>query len=252
MGCPYSEGMAVFAGAQSTGLNGLSRRHFIAGVSSAAAAAYVLGPNGAGAGSLDPAGALGDLVDGAKRLLSIGYVEGSAEKGLASLEGGARVLPAGSLRRGDASLRGRSADVGVHGLTPGHDPAAMPSVHVDAMFSSTGVGGGSGKVVPFYAWTLSSSPAAFSVLLERAPRLGFTVTAGGAAASGAFTTGKHDGMAPLHEGVYLLGLAPGVWDRPRTLPALEDASSWAGLVSALVTVQSPVAADTSDPADAAA
>ncbi len=50
-----------------------------------------------------------------------------------------------------------------------------------------------------------------------------------------FTGWRGEGAVRLREGLYLLAVEPGVWDRPRALPALDD-TAWADLESVVVSV----------------
>jgi hypothetical protein len=223
-----------------------SRRQFLAASGGLAASYYALGPNRAH----DDDGPLGELARAGGRALSVGYVSGShalAGGASAALRAGARVLPAMHLRSGDPSLHG-TARIGVLGMSAGVDQAVaagLSAVHVDALVPGPRPLK-QGTVLPFYAWSLQASPllrtsppVAFTAEMERTPRLGFSIDAQGAAGGGGtavFTTGRQSGMAKLRQGLYLLALGEGVWDRERLLPDPADDAAWAGLASLLVTV----------------
>jgi hypothetical protein len=236
-----------------------SRRQFLAVSGGMAASYYALGPNRAHQDD----GALGELVRAGGRALSVGYVSGShavGATGAAALRAGARVLPALHLRSGDASLHG-AARIGVAGMTAGLGQAVaagLSGVHVNALVPNPRLL--EGGVLPFYAWSLqatpllrTSPPVAFTAELERMPRLAFSLDvqgdhAGAGTGTAVFTTGRQSGMAKLRQGLYLLALGEGVWDRERVLPDPADDAAWAGLASLLVTVSAPEAAEAPEPA----
>lgn len=229
------------------------RRQFIAAGGGLAATGLLLGPNGFAQDGEE--GPLGDVVRSAGRALSVGYVVGSdvVENAAEALVAGARVVPALRMRSasGDESLKG-AARIGIVGASAGIQhavDAGLKTLHLDALVPAPKalLGKVAGPdVLPFYAWamlagpTVHASPASmFGVEFARSPRLGFKIDGTGtglAPGSTAFTTGSHSGMAKLRQGLYLLAVGEGVWDRERTVPHPADEAGWAGLLSMLVTV----------------
>ena len=221
-----------------TPLPGLTRRRLLLGGATVALAAVL----GSGRdGLLPPAHRLGPLARLAVRpgtALSIGYLgtAGAADP----LEPGARVVPAGTIRAG--GLAGQVVRVRVDGATPGLSAAA---VALDALFESPDLT--DDLPLTYFAWTRSlggvstSNATAFSVGVEDKPSLGFTLSVTGAAgaeprvARTVFATRQRDGHPVLRSGRYLIGLEPGVWDRPTVLPALDD-PRWSRLASLMITV----------------
>lgn len=210
----------------------LSRRSFLAGAGALLGSALLLGPNG-----LPRPGALARLARMDLPRLSLGYVEGSA--GLTHAEAvallahaGTRVVPAASLRAGDRNLAGGTVSVRLDGFTAAR--AGTEAAQLDALVSPP-AGGGS-EPLPFYAWTRgaaggSSRSAAFATAVAAEPSLGLALRVGrqGAwrEAVAVLTGGREHGLPKLRRGLYLVGLDPDAWARPRT-PA-EAASTPASL-----------------------
>jgi hypothetical protein len=252
------------ATAVSTRSGAFNRRQFLAGAAGLTAGTYLLGPNTA---RDFEEGRLGELLRHSTRFISIGFI--AAGHGLGhgrdALAEGVRVVSATALRSGSRTLHGKTV-FGLHGLTAGlGDPVAagIHAVHLDAVFPAPR-GVADVTTLPFHAWSMrakdhaQSSNSSFGVDVDSKPRLGFSLEvhqatgANGADAAGVadspatavdparavFTTGHQAGMAKLRPGTYLLGLSPGVWDRPRYLPDPADEAAWAAakLASLVVTV----------------
>lgn len=222
----------------------LDRRQFIRGAAALAVGTWLLGPTAAAGRDDEP---LDVLLRRSARMLSVGFVVGGR------LAHGASVVPAAALRHGSRALHGMTS-ITVRGLTAGVD-AGLDAIHLDALVPAPAGTPGTADVLPFHAWSRGASPIAFGLDLDSRPRLGLALDARPAAAPAAssasapstpahavFTTGRQPGMAKLHEGLYLLGLAPGAWDHTRSLPDPADAQAWAaaGLASLVMQV-SPAA-----------
>ena len=179
--------------------------------------------------------------------ISVGHVVGSA--GATSLEevlaaGAARAVPASTLSTGE--LSNEVAALAVHGFTPQtatDGSSAFSNVFVDAHIPSPD-SFSSEATIPFYAWTFRRAPAPmvsgrsrFVISRSRGLRVGFGVSNDGATATTVFTSGSERSLPRLQPGVFLLGLSPGVWSSPRSLPQSDDAA-WSTLASMVVVVDS--------------
>jgi len=181
------------------------------------------------------------------RPLSMGYIEGSEElrslkrlsrairrPGLVqeSEESGASpvVLPAASLFQGDTSLPGRPLRIRIDGLYPplAIDPRrrrALPfAADLDVFFPSPDPT--ISTPIPFKAWSLRQRPGwnpsppvrfRFPLDWQAVPELVLRVQPKREAAPlllrTRFTLDAESGLPRLRRGVYLLGFAPGAWDR---------------------------------------
>jgi hypothetical protein len=236
-----NEGMAA------TLTRGVDRRQFLAAAGAMGATGWLLGPNALA--DQHDGGVMGDLARSAGRTLSVGYVLGSRAAGgaFAGLKAGARVVPAARLRAGDRALHG-PATIGVLGVTAGLDHAVaggLSHLYLDALVPAPRPLD-QDTTLPFFAWSLTpgsparqSPPVSFATTISSTPRLAFSIDAPGAVAGpgqAVFTTGRNSGMAKLREGLYLLAVGDGVWDRERTLPDPANEADWAGLLSMLVRV----------------
>ena len=181
------------------------------------------------------------------RPLSVGYIEGSEEfrnlkrlprivrrPGLQekaeTLDSSPAVVPAASLFQGDTTLPGRPLRIRIDGLYPplAVDPQrrrALPfAADLDVYFPSPDPA----IAVPVYymAWSLRqrpgwdpSPPVSFRFPLDwqALPEIVLRVQPTREAASivlrTKFTLDDESGLPRLRRGVYLLGFAPGAWDR---------------------------------------
>lgn len=185
--------------------------------------------------------------------LTVGYIEGSGDRARPSRErwiedgslAGARVIPAGALRNGDASLAGRPALLTVHGLYPGDTQPEGSTLAIDVHVASSDPT----APYPFHAWLrrggstpTTSGRSNFRVLLDRDPRLAITVelmTTTGMARTGTLVGLRSGpGVVTLRPGAYLLGLERGAWDRDARLPAAGSA----GIPASILLSVEPLAA----------
>lgn len=188
---------------------------------------------------LDKAGAV-------ERPLSVGYIEGSEElrslkrlsrtirrPGLEEAEASGSspaVVPAASLFQGDTSLPGRPLRIRIDGLYPplAVDPKrrrALPfAADLDVFFPSPDPA--VTTPIHYKAWSLRqrpgwnpSPPVSFRFPLdwqaipELVLRVQPTREAAPLALRTKFTLDVETGLPRLRRGVYLLGFAPGAWDR---------------------------------------
>lgn len=167
------------------------------------------------------------------------------------------VVPATSLLLGDQQLAGESVRVRIAGMYP------RPPRMRDGLLSSadltvdfTGLDPVAPEPRPFYAWSMNLGPAGHNAV---SPPLRFTVPLGvdgglrmflrvtparglglkadgGYTAATEFTVDAQPGLPRLQRGHYLLGVLPGVWDRPRRLPAI-DAKEAIELTSLVISVE---------------
>jgi hypothetical protein len=226
----------------------VSRRNFLLAGSAVVASAVLFDSRHAPA----PTGLESLAASGGERI-SVGYVEGSetfrtlAQAGDA---GSSRVVPASGVRAVGGTLVRRPVTLTVLGLTsaPGAH-AAFERVFLDTLISSPDARD-AGATIPFYAWSLrrGTSPARsgasrVTVAPESGKRFGvrLDVTAAGAdrprrEATTVFTSGTERSLPKLRPGLYLLGLAPAVWDAARTLPDA-DATEWDDLASMVLRIE---------------
>lgn len=182
--------------------------------------------------------------------IAVGFVEGStAGSSLRQMlaAGRVRVRPASQVSAGSA-VRGPAA-VSVLGFSPhtSIESGAVSSVYLDTLITSP-VRGESDLTIPFYAFTarakpapMTSSPSRFVIAGGDSLRvgLGLSTSMGSEARSTAttvFTSGSGTTLPKLRDGVYLLGLRPGMWQTDTDLPE-EDDPSWADLPSLVVSVE---------------
>jgi hypothetical protein len=181
------------------------------------------------------------------RPLSVGYIEGSEElrnlkrlsrtirrPGLQetaeSAESSPIVVPASSLFQGDTSLPGRPLRIRIDGLYPplAADPKrrrALPfAADLDVFFPSPDPA--ATAPIPYMAWSLRqrpgwdpSPPVSFRFPLDwkALPEIVLRVQPKRESPSTVlrtkFTLDDESGLPRLRRGVYLLGFAPGAWDR---------------------------------------
>jgi hypothetical protein len=213
-----------------------TRRNFLFGGSVLVASTWLLGPTRT-MGRLDPFAQLEAQAQGQR--LSVGYLEGSA--GLTAQQvreligaGGARVVPAASLRAGDRALVGRTAKVTVHGPSAGTKAdlgSGIRAVELDALVAAPG-GVRTDPLVPFYAWTQivrpqpkASSPASLRVGVDPRASLALALRVKrddgtqDLSAVTVFTGGRDGNLAKLKQGAYVVALDESTWDAPVVLPA---------------------------------
>lgn len=208
--------------------------------------------------------------DGAVRPLSAGYLEGSevfrdlhrlpkkirrplsatSENG--SAEGSPVVVPAASLFQGDTSLPGRPLRIRIDGLYPPQviEPKLwkkLPlAMDLEVLFPSPDPA--FPQPLRFFAWSFRRRPGwnpsppvefRFPLDWETLPQLVLRVlTASGdhLALRTKLTLDNEPGRPRLRRGVYLLGAAPGIWDRE---VRLADVAKWAPaeLASVMVSME---------------
>lgn len=203
--------------------------------------------------------------------MSLGYLSGSDElanlrqavwrrkTATAGQEGSLlpapEVVPATSLLLGDQQLAGETLRVRIAGLYP-RVPRLRDGLvsRADLTVDFTGLDEVSSEPRPFYAWslllgragrTVVSPPIRFTVplgydsglrmSLQITPMAGLGIKSSYTAAT-EFTVDAQPGLPRLQRGHYLLGLLPGVWDRPRRLPAI-DTKEALELTSLVVSVE---------------
>lgn len=185
---------------------------------------------------------------GAARRASVAFAGGlgdaSAVPELDALSG-ARALPAAGLRRGDAALAGRTIRLAFSGLTPGAE-ARVGDADLDTLLPPAA--DGDDQPLRHMTWTVrgetvprTANRTALVAAVATPSPFGVEVSSpalradGAAAATTVFTLGRGTDLAKLWPGLYLIGLAPGIWDRPRTLPAVDD-PRWQELPSVVLRV----------------
>jgi hypothetical protein len=222
---------------------GLTRRAFIGGTAVAAASAWLLGPTVLGSGR-----------NGLERLgrrtspISVGFVGGAA-----SLAQAAGRLTVPATRSGSASpaLAGGLARIEVLGLASATAAARdvdLRHLYLDALLLPQDAT--DGEPLTFHAWSLHrgllllhSGRVAFTWSVSAEPLVGFRLDVARGrpsrdrVAEGAPPPVSVLGAGGLREGLYLLGLAPGTWDSPTTVPATEDHAAWEHLQSVAVTMR---------------
>lgn len=216
---------------------GLSRREFLATGGMTVSAVWLFGP-----AALRPRpDALARIFGSNARRLSVGFLEGAAQLADAA---GRQAVPATRAASSSTGLARGGVRVRVSGLTPAVRPTAR-GLAVEVLLQAPDR---RPEPLSFHAWSTAgvpsprmSSPTAFTAPVGRYPTFGVALDrdrptdAGTDRAVVIFTGGRGDGAVRLREGLYLLAVEPGVWDRPRALPALDD-SAWADLESMVVSV----------------
>ena len=166
------------------------------------------------------------------------------------------VVPATSLILGDQQLAGESVRVRIAGMYP-RPPRMRDGLlsHADLTVDFTGLDPSDPEPRPFFPWSLNLGPAGRSTVsppirfavplgvdgglrmfLRVTPARGLGLKAdGGYTAATEFTVDAQPGLPRLQRGHYLLGILPGVWDRPRRLPAI-DAKEAIELTSLVISV----------------
>lgn len=216
---------------------GLSRREFLAAGGMTVSAVWLFGP----AALRSRPDALARVLGSNVRRLSVGYVEGAAQLADAA---GRQAVPATRAASSPTGLARGGVRVGVSGLTPAVRPTAR-GLAVEVLLPAPGR---RPEPLSFHAWSAAgvpsprmSSPTAFTAPVARYPTFGIALDrdrptdADTDRAVAIFTGGRGDRAVRVREGLYLLAVEPGVWDRPRTLPALDD-SAWADLESMVVSI----------------
>ena len=219
---------------------GISRRGFLSAGGALVGAALLLGPTGTPTSS-----PLAKLASRARVRLPVAYVDGSKGATTAELAqllaaGGARAVPAESLRSGGVPRDGGTAHIRIEGSGTA---SAVTAAQLDALVAPAGATAES-DLVPFYAWTMQAASAngvGFVVPFERQPSIGLTMrtrNGDGAAwseSTAILTCGSERSLPKLAEGAYLVGLDPTAWRSPTVLPPVTE-GTLTELASVLVAV----------------
>jgi hypothetical protein len=171
--------------------------------------------------------------------LSVGYLEGSDALAGSWLEAPGRVVPVGSLGGYPSDLVSGWARVTVHGLVPGVRTDGFDSLMLDVDYRARE----NQPELRFYAWTLRggrfgtvSGRSVFDIPVESGSTFLLTSRSAGIETTASRRLARPGILGTsLRPGAYLLAARPGIWDRPRIAPVVDD-PAWADLASILVTV----------------